>query len=362
MPRRAGELVDVARQPFGVIRVELPQLRQLGAERHLGIAGAPDLLAIPVLRRTLHIKAVFGVDIEVPAHRTGVILGHHVGIVPGVGNPREHRAVGIRPLIATVLGVELPVEALPFIEVVADRQAQTIQASTVAIIGAVAVAVETVVFLAGQRQAQITAIPPGALTGIKVVDATLAARDLQTRAMAVGWVAGDDVDHRHQRIGAVADRVRAAKYLDPVDVFHRYRDIAPVHRRQAGAIHRAAIDQHLHAPCFAGVGAVVIHRRLIAVDAADHHSRYQPQQFADVAGTAGADQFAIENGHASGHFRRRLLQSRGRQHLRQRLAVDEQIVRQHQRAEQQRQEQRRARGRRARKHDTACREKNWRAC
>ncbi|MNP24054.1 hypothetical protein D3C76_1167900 [compost metagenome] len=93
--------------------------------------------------------------------------------------------------------------------------------------------------------------------------------------MAVGRIARDDVDHRHQRIGAIADGVRAAENLDTLDVLHGHRNIAPVHRGQTRAVHRATVDQHLQAPCFGGAGAVVIHRGLITADIADHHAGYQ---------------------------------------------------------------------------------------
>jgi hypothetical protein len=62
---------------------------------------------------------------------------------------------------------------------------------------------------------------------------------------------------------------------------------------------------------------------------ADHHARHQAQQFGDVAGAAGVDQFAVEHGHAAGHGRRGLFQACGGQNLRQRLTVEEQIVGQH---------------------------------
>jgi hypothetical protein len=130
--------------------------------------------------------------------------------------------------------------------------------------------------------------------------------------VAVGWVAGEDVDHRHQRVGAVADGVGASEHFDPLDVLHGHRNVAPVHRGQARAVHRAAIDQHLHAPRIVGVGAVVVDRRLVA-GIADHHARHQAQQFADVAGAAGVDQFAVDHGHAAGHCRRGLFQACGGQ-------------------------------------------------
>jgi len=62
--RRCGALavgVHVPGQQFGVIRVQLPQLGQLGAERDLGVAGLPNLPAIPLLGRALDIQAVLGI-------------------------------------------------------------------------------------------------------------------------------------------------------------------------------------------------------------------------------------------------------------------------------------------------------------
>ncbi|MNL17117.1 hypothetical protein D3C87_1381930 [compost metagenome] len=196
--------------------------------------------------------------------------------------------------------------------------------------------------LAGQGQAHIAVTPTHALAGVKVVDAALAASDLHPRAMAVGRVARDDIDHRHQCIGAIADGVRAAENFDALDILHGHWNVAPVHRGQAGAVHRATVDQHLHASRFAGTGAVIVHRRLVAADVADHHPRHQPQHFTDVPGATGVDQCAVDHGHAPRHGSRRLFQARGRQHLRQRLTVEEQIVSQQWRAEDQRQYQRRA--------------------
>ncbi|MNB99746.1 hypothetical protein D3C75_470450 [compost metagenome] len=208
------------------------------------------------------------------------------------------------------------------------------------VVSAGSVGVEAVVLLAGQGQAHVTILPAQALAGVKVVDAALAPGDLHARAVTVGRAPGNDVDHRHQGVGAVADGIRSAKDFDALDVFHGHRNVTPVHGGQAGAIHRAPVDQHLHAPRFIRIGAVVVHRRLIAADVADHHPRHQAQQFADVAGTAGVDQGAVDHRHASRHGRRRLLQARGGEYLRQRFAVQEQVVGQRRRAENQRQNQR----------------------
>ncbi|MNE72494.1 hypothetical protein D3C80_1684420 [compost metagenome] len=143
------------------------------------------------------------------------------------------------------------------------------------VVAAVAIGVKAIVLLTGQRQTQIAILPTHALARIEVVDATLAAGDLDSSSMAVDRVARDDVDHRHQRIGAITDRVRAAENFDAFDVLHGHRNIAPVHRGQPRAVYRAAVNQYLHAPRIGGAGAVVVHRRLIAADMADHHARYQ---------------------------------------------------------------------------------------
>ncbi|MCY1175628.1 hypothetical protein D9M73_158720 [compost metagenome] len=171
----------------------------------------------------------------------------------------------------------------------------------------------------------------------------MAPGDLHARTVTVGRPPGNDVHHRHQGIGAVADGIGPAKDFDALDVFHGHRNVAPVDGGQAGAIHRAPVDQHLHASRLRRIGAVVVHRRLVAVDVADHHPRHQAQQFADVAGTAGVDQGAVDHRHAARHGSGRLLQARGREHLRQRFAVQKQVVGQHRRAENQRQYQRRTR-------------------
>src|SRR3546814_14901716 len=58
---------------------------------------------------------------------------------------------------------------------------------------------------------QVTALPTAALAGIPVADATLATGDFQAGAMAVGRSAGDDIDHRHQCIGARSEERRVGK-------------------------------------------------------------------------------------------------------------------------------------------------------
>ncbi|MNO85320.1 hypothetical protein D3C76_766910 [compost metagenome] len=227
------------------------------------------------------------------------------------------------------------------------------QPAAVAVVLAELVLVEAIVLLAGQRQAHVAAIPAEAVAGVEIVDAVLAAGHLQPRAMAVGRVAGKDVDHGHQRVGAVADRVGAAEHLDALDILHGQGDVAPVHRGQAGAVHRTAIDQHLHAPGIVDVAAVVVDRGLVAGVVAHHHARHQAQQLGNVAGTAGADQLAVEHGHAARDCGGRLFQARGGQNLRQVRVVDEQVIGHGRATEQGSQyEQARVRGR-AREHKAA---------
>ncbi|MNG87613.1 hypothetical protein D3C79_464270 [compost metagenome] len=268
---------------------------------------------------------MFSAEVFGPAQRARIVLGVDVGIVPGLVL-LEHRLVGVGPLIAAFLGRQLPLQGLVDRQVVVGAEVEAGQAAAVAVVLAELVLIEAVVLLARQRQAHVATVPAEAVAGIEVVDAVLAARHFQPCTMAVGGVAGEDVDHCHQRVGAIADGVRAAEHLDALDVLHGQGDVAPVHRGQACAVHRTAIDQYLHAPCVVDVAAVVVDRGLIAGTVADHHARYQAQQFGDVTGTAGANQFAVEYGHAARDSGGGLFQARGGQNLWQVGGVDEQVV------------------------------------
>ncbi|MNN03764.1 hypothetical protein D3C81_1164690 [compost metagenome] len=322
----ARRIVGPTSHQLGIVRVHLPQPGQLRAERQGRITGAPDLLAVEVLGRALDIQAVLGVEVNVPAYRTCVILGIDVGAVSLLGDVGEYRLVGVGALVAAFLGRQLPFQGLVGGQAVAGAEVEAGEAAAVAVVAAVLVLVEAIVLQARHRQAHVAAVPAKAVACVEIVDAVLAAGDLEARAMAVGRVAGEDVDHRHQRIGAIADRVGATEHLDALDVLHGQGDVAPVHCRKACAVYRAAIDQHLHAPCVVDVAAMVVDRRLIAGAVADHHARHQAQQFGDVAGTAGADQFAVEHGHAAWDRCRGLFEAGGGQNLRQVGVVDEQIV------------------------------------
>ncbi|MNH18586.1 hypothetical protein D3C79_782940 [compost metagenome] len=164
--------------------------------------------------------------------------------------------------------------------------------------------IETVILHAGKRQTQVAAVPTATLAGIPVIDAALATGHFQPRTLAVDRFARKNIDHCHQCVGAIADGIGTAKDLDALDIFHGQGDVAPVHRGQPRAVHRAAVDQHLHAPGVVSVTAVVVDGGLVASAVADHHPRHQAQQFGYVAGAAGADQCAVEHGHAAWHGRR----------------------------------------------------------
>ncbi|MNP03092.1 hypothetical protein D3C76_949640 [compost metagenome] len=103
---------DVAGQAFGVVGVELPEAGQLGAEGDFRVAGAPGLLAVPLLRRTLQVEAVLGIEVDVPAHGGGEVVGLDIGIVAGCGNTWKHWLIRIGPLVAAFLGGQLPIDAV----------------------------------------------------------------------------------------------------------------------------------------------------------------------------------------------------------------------------------------------------------
>jgi len=138
--------------------------------------------------------------------------------------------------VAAFLERQLPVQRLVVAEILGDAQVEAAQALAVAVGAAVGAAVETVVGQPGQRQAQVAAAPAEAFAGVPVVDAALAAGDLQAGAVAVARVLGENVDHRHQRVGAVADGVRPAEHLDALDVLDGHRNVAPVDLGEAGAV------------------------------------------------------------------------------------------------------------------------------
>ncbi|MNP26573.1 hypothetical protein D3C76_1194340 [compost metagenome] len=98
--------------------------------------------------RTLHIQAVIGVEIDVPANRPCVVLGIDVGIVAALGDVGEYRLVGIGPLVAAFFCRQLPFQGLVQRQVVAGTEVETGQPAAVPVILAELVAVETVVLLA----------------------------------------------------------------------------------------------------------------------------------------------------------------------------------------------------------------------
>ncbi|MNE23959.1 hypothetical protein D3C80_1172320 [compost metagenome] len=229
-------------------------------------------------------------------------------------------------LVAAFLEGQLPVQRLAGIQLLADAQVEAAEPLAVAKIAAVRLVVEAVVLLPRQRQAQVAALPALAVAGVPVVDAALAMGYLQARAVAVAGGAGEDVDDRHQRIGAVADRIGAAEHLDALDVLDGHRNVGPVDLGEAGAVHRAAIDQHLQAAGLVGAAAVVVDGCAVAILRHHQHAGHQTQQFGQAARTAGADQRAVEHADAARDCRRGLLQAGSGEDLGQRRGGQEQIL------------------------------------
>ena len=57
------------------------------------------------------------------------------------------------------------------------------------------------------------------LARISITDAVAADIAFDQRAMSVLGAKGNDINHSHQRISTIADRVGAAKYLDALNIF-----------------------------------------------------------------------------------------------------------------------------------------------
>ena len=228
-------------------------------------------------------------------------------------------------LVRAFLGRQLPLQALVRRQAVAGVEVEAAEPAAVAQGVTVVVAVEAVVFLAGQRQAEVAVFQGDALAGVPVADAALARRVLQARAGRLAGGAGDDVDHPHQCVGAVADGIRPTEHFDPLDILEGQRQVAPVDAGKARAVHRAAVDQHLQAPRPRHAGAVVVDRGLVAGQVADHHARDQAHQFGNVAGAAGDDQLAVEHADAAGNFRRGLFQACRGQYFGNAAGIVEQV-------------------------------------
>src|SRR5690606_38613694 len=198
-------------------------------------------------------------------------------------------------------------------------------APAVAVLGAQIGVVETVIRLAGERQQEVGVFAGETLGTIPDVDAAFASGVLDAGTRSIRWLASGDADYAHQGIGAVADGVGPAEDFDPLDVLDRQWQIRPVHGSQAGAIHRATVDQHLQSACFADASAVIVDGALVAVGIADHHARYQAHQFRNVASAAGLDQRAVNNADTAGNRCRCLFQAGSREYFGQRL-VKKQIL------------------------------------
>ena len=127
---------------------------------------------------------------------------------------------------------------------------------------------------------------------------------------------GNDIDHPLEGVGTVSRRGGTPGHLDTLDILDLQRKVIPQHPRQPGQILGTTVDQHLHAPRIARLSAVVADRRDVAIDFDRAHARHHLQQLIDFPGSAGLDQFAVNNRDAGRHLGQRLAEPRRRQHNR----------------------------------------------
>ncbi|MNY19651.1 hypothetical protein D3C86_1530940 [compost metagenome] len=143
------ELLQIVAEPDHVERIEVPQLAQFRAEGDFRLAGAPDLLAFPVLGRTLQVEAVLGAEVEGPAQRAGIVAGLDVrAVVASCDLLVEHRGIAIGALVAAFLGRQLPGEAVAAVELLAGGQVEAVEPAAVAVIAAELVVIEAAVLQA----------------------------------------------------------------------------------------------------------------------------------------------------------------------------------------------------------------------
>ena len=220
-----------------------------------------------------------------------------------------HDAVVIGLLVGTFFCTQLPRKGLGGTEVGIAKQVQRAEATPVTIIAAVLHVVEAVILFADQADARLRAAEGETLTGIQIADAAGAAGDLYPGALTKFRPGGNDVDHAHQRIGTVGRSVGASENLNALDIFNGQRNIGPVDRCQARSINRTAVNQDLHAPGLADVGAVVVHVGQVAGGIAHHHAGHQPHQFWHVACARATNQLPVDHRHTARHLCRALFQA-----------------------------------------------------
>src|SRR5690606_17232599 len=141
----------------------------------------------------------------------------HAGVRQGAITPKTDIARIEPPLVAAFLQRQLPVQALIEAKSVVGAELHAGGTAAVAVLLVGVGVIEAVVFLAGQRQADVAIGGREAVREVPVVDAAFAAHVLHASAQTVAGRAGDDADHAHQGIGAVAHGIGATKDLDALD-------------------------------------------------------------------------------------------------------------------------------------------------
>ena len=242
--RQPGRVVG---EPAQVVRVQFPELRQLRAEGDARLAGVPFLPALPVLRVALYIEAVAWVEVDVPAQRTGIVVGERIGVVDVVGNLGKRRAVGVgcwfEPSLAASCHSRLWFGARLWLALRLKRLSGGRRA------GRDRRGRGRSRRLPGRTATGGSRCLPGRCSGWRTSRGCRAGlRCISGACRATRRGPGDDVDHPHQCVGAVADGIRTAEHFDPLDILEGQRQVAPVDAGEARAVHRATVDQYLQAP------------------------------------------------------------------------------------------------------------------
>jgi len=127
-------------------------------------------------------------------------------------------------------------------------------------------------------------------------------------------MAGDDIDHAEEGVGAVRGGIRAALHLDAVDVLEHHAEQAALRVAQiVGRVHRTSVDIHLHA-CAIDVECGVIRGLRGADPPRQQEAGHQAQQLGHAARAGAADGLGVEQGHCAGHLVQRLRQAAHREH------------------------------------------------
>ena len=272
------------------------------AEQRDGITGAPFPDAFPMLQRALHVQAMVGIDIPVPAQAGRVVPVLALGqFIPFAGLQLHFIQAGVVVIAVFVLSIgkhKLPIQRLVVAQLVGGPQVEALHADVIVVGAAIAAMIEPGVLARGQAETQGALAPAETVAGVTVANAALAVGISDLRTQRLMGLEGNDVDHAGQGIGPVTDGVGPAKHFDALDVFQRHRQILPVDLGEAGAIDRAPVDQDLHAAGLRGMPAVVVDLDLDVVRNNDQ-PRHQPQQLGEFPRAARLDELTVQHADAA---------------------------------------------------------------